>query len=533
MDEARASCAIDISGRPFCVVRRPRLPPGATGGFDHELLEEFFRAVANNARLTLHLDVEAGTNAHHMIEAPSRRSRARCAARSRSTRRETGVPSTKGTLDRHEHRASSTTGWATAARSRRRSSTSARDRGPHRRPRRAARGRRPRRARRRRVPRGDAAACARSASTTLVRERAAAGVPVIGLCLGHAAALRVLRRARGRATGSGCCPGAIVALDTRGLKLAAHRLERGLAGSAPSPLIEGLPDPAAFYHVHSYVAAARRPGRRARHGRVRLAVRLVRRARQRLRRPVPPREVLDRRPRAAAQLRRHLRDRDAARDPLSRRSTSPTGKAVRLVQGDFDDETVYDDDPLDAAKAWVEAGARYLHVVDLDGARTGSPQNLAPPRADRPRARRAGAVRRRPALAAGGARRAARRAPSASSSARRRSPTSTSSTRSSRPTASGSSSRVDTRGGYVSTAGWTETTQMPADGVIERLQDRGVRTFVYTNVDKDGMLEGIDLDEVRAIAERRARALPVLGRDRHARGPRGARRRCARSTSPA
>jgi phosphoribosylformimino-5-aminoimidazole carboxamide ribotide isomerase len=59
---------------------------------------------------------------------------------------------------------------------------------------------------------------------------------------------------------------------------------------------------------------------------------------------------------------------------------------------------------------------------------------------------------------------------------------------------------VDTRGGNVSTSGWQETTQMPAGAVIERLQNRGVRSFVYTNVDRDGMLEGPDLDEVKRIA---------------------------------
>src|SRR5687768_18039619 len=52
------------------------------------------------------------------------------------------------------------------------------------------------------------------------------------------------------------------------------------------------------------------------------------------------------------------------------------GKAVRLRQGHFDKETVYNDDPLEAARSFVEAGARSLHVVDLDGAREGSPQNL-------------------------------------------------------------------------------------------------------------------------------------------------------------
>jgi imidazoleglycerol-phosphate dehydratase len=97
MDEARASCALDISGRPYCAFAA-ELPPGGTGGFDHELAEEFFRAVASGARLTLHLTVETGTNAHHMIEAAFK-------AFARALREaveidptESGVPSTKGTL---------------------------------------------------------------------------------------------------------------------------------------------------------------------------------------------------------------------------------------------------------------------------------------------------------------------------------------------------------------------------------------------------------------------------------------------------
>jgi imidazoleglycerol-phosphate dehydratase len=97
MDEARASCAIDISGRPFTAFEA-ELPPGSTGGFEHELTEEFLRALANAAKLTLHLRVEAGTNAHHMIEAAFK-------AFARALREavaidptETGVPSTKGTL---------------------------------------------------------------------------------------------------------------------------------------------------------------------------------------------------------------------------------------------------------------------------------------------------------------------------------------------------------------------------------------------------------------------------------------------------
>src|SRR5471032_3044421 len=63
MDESRAACAIDISGRGLLAFEAS-LPPGAIGNFDHELMEEFFRAFATNARLTLHIVVESGTNAH-------------------------------------------------------------------------------------------------------------------------------------------------------------------------------------------------------------------------------------------------------------------------------------------------------------------------------------------------------------------------------------------------------------------------------------------------------------------------------------
>jgi imidazoleglycerol-phosphate dehydratase len=98
MDEARASCAIDVSGRPLLVFAAAQLPTGVTGGFDHELAEEFFRAVVTNARLTVHLTLEAGTNAHHMIEALFKAfARALRAAISLDPT-EPGVPSTKGTL---------------------------------------------------------------------------------------------------------------------------------------------------------------------------------------------------------------------------------------------------------------------------------------------------------------------------------------------------------------------------------------------------------------------------------------------------
>ncbi|HEY8625890.1 MAG TPA: imidazoleglycerol-phosphate dehydratase HisB [Solirubrobacteraceae bacterium] len=97
MDESLGECAIDISGRPYCAFDA-RLPATSIAGFDTELAEEFFRAVANSAKLTLHVWVRSGTNAHHMIEAAFK-------AFARALREavaidpdEPGVPSTKGTL---------------------------------------------------------------------------------------------------------------------------------------------------------------------------------------------------------------------------------------------------------------------------------------------------------------------------------------------------------------------------------------------------------------------------------------------------
>ena len=97
MDEARASCAIDISGRGLAVFEG-ELPPGAIGNYDHELLEEFVRALATNARLTAHLVIITGQNVHHMIEAAFKALARALAEAAALDPRESGVPSTKGTL---------------------------------------------------------------------------------------------------------------------------------------------------------------------------------------------------------------------------------------------------------------------------------------------------------------------------------------------------------------------------------------------------------------------------------------------------
>jgi phosphoribosylformimino-5-aminoimidazole carboxamide ribotide isomerase len=175
------------------------------------------------------------------------------------------------------------------------------------------------------------------------------------------------------------------------------------------------------------------------------------------------------------------------------------GKAVRLRQGRFDDETVYAEDPLEAARSFVEAGANFLHVVDLDGAREGEPVNLH--HVERIASELDAAVELggglrsiasiRRALAAGAVRvvlgTAAFTDPDLLDEA-----------------LSAFTSRilvgVDVRGGFVSVSGWTKETQMRGDEAIKRLQSQGATRFAYTNVDRDGMLEGPDLDEVKRVS---------------------------------
>jgi len=98
MDEARALCALDLSGRPYCTVGGVPVPPGEIAGFEHEVAEEFFRAVAGAGRLTLHLELQAGTNAHHMIEAQFKAFARALRVAVSIDPDQAGVPSTKGTL---------------------------------------------------------------------------------------------------------------------------------------------------------------------------------------------------------------------------------------------------------------------------------------------------------------------------------------------------------------------------------------------------------------------------------------------------
>jgi len=176
------------------------------------------------------------------------------------------------------------------------------------------------------------------------------------------------------------------------------------------------------------------------------------------------------------------------------------GKAVRLAQGDFEAKTVYDTDPLDAARRWVQEGARTLHVVDLDGARTGEPANLE-------HIRRIAQAVDVPVQVGGGLRSidAVRAAVAAGA------------TRVVLGTAAFTDLdfldaavamypqrvvvSVDARAGKLATEGWTEQTEIPVESVVRRMGDRGVLRFVFSSIDQDGTMAGPDLDGLRTIAQ--------------------------------
>lgn len=176
------------------------------------------------------------------------------------------------------------------------------------------------------------------------------------------------------------------------------------------------------------------------------------------------------------------------------------GKTVRLAKGDFEAKTMYDADPVDAARRWVADGARTLHVVDLDGARTGSAANLE-------HVRRIARTVDVPVQVGGGLRtiNAVRSAVAAGA------------TRVVLGTAAFTDLdfldaavsmyaeriivSVDARAGKLATDGWTEQTEIPVGSVVQRMGDRGVRRFVFSSIDHDGTMSGPDLDGLRRVAQ--------------------------------
>jgi phosphoribosylformimino-5-aminoimidazole carboxamide ribotide isomerase len=175
------------------------------------------------------------------------------------------------------------------------------------------------------------------------------------------------------------------------------------------------------------------------------------------------------------------------------------GKTVRLTQGSFERRTDYDADPLQAARRWVAEGARALHVVDLDGARSGAPVNLE-------HIRRIVAGVDVPVQVGGGLRRIETVRDAVNAGAAR--------------VVLGTAAyddvdlldtavaefhdrvvvSIDARHGKLAGAGWTQQTEIPLESVIEGMTARGVRRFVYSSIERDGMLAGPDLDGARRVA---------------------------------
>jgi phosphoribosylformimino-5-aminoimidazole carboxamide ribotide isomerase len=177
------------------------------------------------------------------------------------------------------------------------------------------------------------------------------------------------------------------------------------------------------------------------------------------------------------------------------------GSAVRLVQGDYERELEFDADPVEAARRWVAAGARWLHVVDLDGAREGKPQNLH-------QVERIVKAARVPVELGGGLRDSVAVEAAIDAGVARVVLGTAALTNPELVSAlvevHGSERvmvSVDTRGGEVAQSGWSEGGGTgPADLAREMLA-RGILGFIYTPIEADGLLEGPSLAGLRDLAE--------------------------------
>jgi phosphoribosylformimino-5-aminoimidazole carboxamide ribotide isomerase len=175
------------------------------------------------------------------------------------------------------------------------------------------------------------------------------------------------------------------------------------------------------------------------------------------------------------------------------------GQAVRLTQGDYERETAYDADPVDAAVRWAEEGAEFLHVVDLDGAKAGEPRNLDAI------ARVAAAVDC--PIQVGGGLRDAASVEAALEAGAERVVIGTAALRDSEfldAMLAAHGDRVvvsvDARDGQVALAGWTEAGGEGAVEAVSALGERGVARFLCTAIEVDGTMEGPAVSELQRIA---------------------------------
>jgi phosphoribosylformimino-5-aminoimidazole carboxamide ribotide isomerase len=179
------------------------------------------------------------------------------------------------------------------------------------------------------------------------------------------------------------------------------------------------------------------------------------------------------------------------------------GKAVRLERGDFGRRTTYGEDPLEAARRWVSEGARFLHVVDLDGARRGEPVSL-----DHLRRIAAELGDATELIEHGGGLRSSEAVDAALDAGADRVVVGTAAY-----TQPGlleellGSHRdrvavaVDARSGNIAVEGWSERTDESVDAAISGLAERGVRTVIYTDTERDGTLAGVSTPMVERVSK--------------------------------
>jgi phosphoribosylformimino-5-aminoimidazole carboxamide ribotide isomerase len=175
------------------------------------------------------------------------------------------------------------------------------------------------------------------------------------------------------------------------------------------------------------------------------------------------------------------------------------GRVVRMTRGDFSTVEQVASSPLEAAKHLVNQGAEWLHIVDIDGARTGTPANLE--------AIRQIANRFTVKIQAGGGIRDFDTAEAFAEAGASRIVIGTAAVddpeligRLVDRFADGMAVAVDARNGMITTAGWTETTDVKAVDLMHTLAVAGVPIVIYTNVSVDGTLQGVDLDSLQAVA---------------------------------
>ncbi|WP_019402646.1 MULTISPECIES: 1-(5-phosphoribosyl)-5-[(5-phosphoribosylamino)methylideneamino]imidazole-4-carboxamide isomerase [unclassified Chelatococcus] len=183
------------------------------------------------------------------------------------------------------------------------------------------------------------------------------------------------------------------------------------------------------------------------------------------------------------------------------------GRCVRLVQGDMDKATVFNDDPADQAARFAEQGFEWLHVVDLDGAFAGRPMNAAAVDAILARialpVQLGGGIRDLRTVEGWlekGVRRviigtAAVRDPDFVREAARRHP-------------GGVAVGIDARDGRVAVEGWAQTSEMTAEDLGRRFEDAGVTAIIYTDIARDGILTGLNIEATLRLAE--AVSIPVI-----------------------